>query len=74
MQFEVFIVPAGGGKAMVELNRFLSSHRVIGVEKHLVTAQGGRTGLGFLCGVFAEGGHGRADGGRCGGSGEGGLS
>jgi superfamily II DNA helicase RecQ len=26
---------------MGELNRFLGSHRVIGVEKHLVTAQGG---------------------------------
>ena len=34
MQFEVFTVPAGGGEAMAELNRFLSSHRVIGVEKH----------------------------------------
>jgi superfamily II DNA helicase RecQ len=41
MQFEVFTVPAGGGEAMVELNRFLSIHRVIGVENHLVTAQGG---------------------------------
>ena len=34
MQFEVFTVPAGGGEAIVELNRFLSSHRVIGVEKY----------------------------------------
>jgi hypothetical protein len=40
MQFEVFSVPAGGGEAMVELNRFLGSHRVIGVEKHLVTTGG----------------------------------
>lgn len=40
MQFEVFTVPAGGGEAMAELNRFLGSHRVIGVEKHLVTVVG----------------------------------
>ncbi len=37
----MFTVPAGGGEAMAELNRFLGSHRVIGVEKHLVTAPGG---------------------------------
>jgi len=41
MQFEVFTVPAGGGEAMGGLNRFLGSHRVIGVEKHLVTVPGG---------------------------------
>ena len=37
MQYEVYTVPAGGGEAMDELNKFLRSHRVVGVEKHLVT-------------------------------------
>lgn len=38
MQFEVFTVPAAGGEAMQELNKFLAGHRVVGVEKHLVSS------------------------------------
>ncbi len=37
MEFEIFSIPAAGGSGTEELNRFLRSHRVLNVERELVT-------------------------------------
>lgn len=42
MQIKLFTMPAFGGEAAEEeLNRFLRSHRVLQLERHFVSDQGG---------------------------------
>ncbi|MCP5535557.1 MAG: hypothetical protein H7A51_04885 [Akkermansiaceae bacterium] len=57
MQYEVFTIPAGGGEETEELNKFLRSHRVVSVDKHLVT-EGGQPRWVF-CVEYLEGKGGR---------------